>query len=310
MEAVELRIATYAGNRQAAFSLTFDDGWRGEVEDAVAVLEPLGLKGTFFFMPLAMEKSPQSHASWERANELQAMGHEIGTHATVSPRLHECDAAGLDKIVNGGWQLINDKTGVAPVSFALPGKSHMTDAVKAVIYQKHYFVRRPNTFGKLARVMMWGDLSWRQWTVEREQKGIEKTIAAGGWRIATIHGIASGFARFKGGKQEFAQICSWIKDQEERLWIAPMGTVGRYIAARNTCSIDAVKHSAASCSFELSCPADKKELFTQALTVVIPVAADLVRADDANGKALPARVHKQQILVDVVPGSGPVNVAW
>jgi hypothetical protein len=35
-------IAPFLNNCSAAFSLTFDDGWKKEVEDAVGVINPLG----------------------------------------------------------------------------------------------------------------------------------------------------------------------------------------------------------------------------------------------------------------------------
>jgi len=42
--------------------------------------------------------------------------------------------------------LIAEKTGIPPVSFALPGGSKAAPEIKAKIYEKPAFIRKPNTF--------------------------------------------------------------------------------------------------------------------------------------------------------------------
>ena len=304
-------VARYRHDRDAAFSFTFDDGWKVQVENTLAIIDPLEIKGTFFLMPLAMKKRPQNHPSWERVREIQANGHEIGTHAKVRPRLHESDGETLDRIINGGHDLIAEKTGVPPVSFAKPGGSKFTPKVAEVVYENHAFVRRPNTFAKEAQVVGYGHHKWRPWKEARERRRVEKTIAEHKWRVAYVHAIIKGYAAFP-SKDAFRSICTYLKEQarQGRLWIAPMGTVGRYIAARRESDLKVHEFGAGSCRFSLSCPDTKRDLFTEPLTVVVPAQVTDARAETVGGEALPVQIREDSVLVDVLPGSGPVEVKW
>jgi len=302
-----IRIAPYRDGKDAAISLTFDDGWKQQVENTLAVLQPLGIRGTFFFMPLAMEQNPGSHASWQRARELQEAGHEIGTHAKVKPHLHEVDPETLDRIVNGGHDLIAEKTGVHPVSFARPGGTKVTPAVEKVVRERHAFIRKPNKLG--AKVVAYGQTDWRPWREERERAKIEETIAEGGWRIAVIHGIHSGYSSFP-ERDGFRNICEFIVSQEERLWIAPMGEVGRYVTARDACTLTIAARDARGCTVSLACPDPDAERFAKTLTVIIPAQGDNATAQGADGSQLPVQRRDGEFLVDVPTGGGLVRVSW
>ena len=45
---IELTVAKFKGDRGGAFSFTFDDGWRGQVYNTLEIIDPIGIKGTFF----------------------------------------------------------------------------------------------------------------------------------------------------------------------------------------------------------------------------------------------------------------------
>ncbi len=307
---MEIRIAKFKGDRGGAFSFTFDDGWAHQVENAVEALDPLDLKGTFFFMPLAMEASPKSHATWKRSRELQANGHEIGTHAKVAPKLHECSAEELENIINKGHALIESKTGHAPISFALPGGSQLTDAVRDVIYQRHAFVRKPNTYPDEAEVVAYGSVGKRKWKSENEQAKIQATIKNGKWRIAVIHAIVKGYAPFP-NKAVFRQHCEWIKQQEDDLWIAPMGVVGRYVQARKLAKLQLHTQSKNSCSFTLRVPEELRAQLTEPLTIVVPIEGRVVEAEAKTERAtLPVQIKDQHILLDVPVQSGMLTLTW
>lgn len=293
-------IEPYRYGKAAALSLTFDDGWRGQVEDTVAVLEPHGLRGTFFVMPLAMEHRPQNHTSWERLAELLAAGHEVGTHATVKPRLHELDAESLAAIVDGGHQLIVDRLGVEPVCFALPGGTRPTEAVLAAVARQHPFLRNPNVFG--ARVMAYGELGHRPWKGARERAAIERTIADGGWRIAVIHGIHNGYAAFP-EDDGFDQLCRFIASQDQ-LWVAPMGEVARYRRAVEVAELSVEAVDARSLRVRLSVPEDQRELLTLPLTLRVPGGVGASQ----DGSELTVVPGDDAMLVEVVPDGRAVLI--
>ena len=305
---LDVKIADYKGAKGGAISLTFDDGWRKEVKDALSIIDPLEIKGTFFFMPHAMEKSPKSHATWADAKNMQANGHEIGTHDKVKPRLHELDKKTLSKKVNSAYQLIIDKTGVVPVSFALPGGTKPTDIVKEVVYQKHAFIRKPNTFSDIAEVTAYGNAGRKKWDLQREQGKIEEVIANGKWRVPVIHAIAGGgYAPFP-SKQAFKDYCEWLHAQRERIWIAPMGTVARYIKARKTAKIHITKLDKNSVTFSVAVPEELRELCAEALSIIVPIKKAGADISVSGGESYKAT--DDAVLVDVIPDGRDVSVSW
>ncbi len=68
-DSASVYLARLPRNRKAALSLTFDDGFGTEVDDALAILDPLGLKGTFFLISFAMiegDKAGTQFVGWEQ----------------------------------------------------------------------------------------------------------------------------------------------------------------------------------------------------------------------------------------------------
>jgi len=305
-------IAKYLGDRKGAVSLTFDDGFRGQVANTCEIIDPLGIKGTFFLIPLYMDdptKAPNI-VTWQRARELLAAGHEIGTHGSIKEKLHEADDARLDYLVNESWRLIHQHTGVAPVSYALPGGSRPTERVVATIREHHHSIRVPRLLSD-GRVMGYGSTGRRQWDDEKTRQAILDHTGAGGWFVATIHAIVKGYSPFK-SKDEFRDHCRWLTSQADTIWTAPLGTVGRYVRARDAATLRNMERGDTSIRFSLTCDLEPAEVYRGVpLTVVIPApGATEPRATSANGEALEATIRDGNILLDVLPNGAEMTVTW
>lgn len=307
----EPRIANYLGDRAGAISFTFDDGFRSEVNDTLEIIDPLGIQGTFFLIPEVMGGSRQRAGTinWEEARALHAKGHELGTHGLINPRLHEVDAATLERLVNGSRQAIINETGVTPVSYALPGGTQFTGPVQAKILENHYFVREPTVLPN-ARILRYGNAGRRQWDDEKTRQTIRQAMARGEWVIPVVHSIVGGYAPFK-SKAEFRGHCEWVKSQEDQLWIAPMGTVGRYAWQRDHAKLRVSDRIPTAIRFTIESDLDDPETFNSVLTVVIPArGARSVVATNAQGQSLHATARDDAILVDVPVDAGAVTVQW
>ncbi len=70
---------TWPNGKQVAISLTFDDARESQVEGGTALLDQFGVKGTFYVVPAAVE---QKLEGWKKA---AANGHEIGNHSLNHP---------------------------------------------------------------------------------------------------------------------------------------------------------------------------------------------------------------------------------
>src|SRR5579862_4248552 len=73
-----------------AVSLTFDDGLRSQLEQAIPILEEHGLRGTFYLNPRGADE-----AVWRRTlepwREPARRGHEIGNHSLIHPCANNFD---------------------------------------------------------------------------------------------------------------------------------------------------------------------------------------------------------------------------
>ena len=78
-----LRFATYADDRQSAFSLTFDDGLLTHSENVSPILNQYGFKGTFYVLPPYLTETLPGiwrYGTWPGFQSLALEGHEIGSH--------------------------------------------------------------------------------------------------------------------------------------------------------------------------------------------------------------------------------------
>lgn len=302
-------IARYLGDRKGALSLTFDDGFRKEVEDATSILDPLGLKGTFFLMPLAMEDPAMRNnlLTWERARKLLADGHEIGTHGQTREKLHEATPERLDHLVNESFRILKQRLGVTPVSYALPGGSEPTAAVAAVIHKNHLFIRKSEWLA--IRVLGYGSVGARKWTDEAARRTLTQVCDKGEWAVAVIHSIVGGYAPFA-SKDEFRGHCTWLKEQDATLWTAPMGVVGRYVRLRDASKLEVIEQSSGRLRAKLTNTVKPDELKATALTLVVPTPQAKSATATQAGKPLKPALQDGRILVDVLADGQEIVVQW
>ncbi|MEX0885363.1 MAG: polysaccharide deacetylase family protein [Phycisphaeraceae bacterium] len=294
-------VARYRGDANAAFSFTFDDGFRQEVEDALSVLDVLDIKGTFFVMPLAMDETPNHFVTWDRLREMQANGHEIGTHARTRPRLHEVDDETVRSIVNGGWDLIRDELERAPVSFAYPGGTRRDARLATIVGERHPFIR--------TQAVGYGSAGNRVWRPAEARAEVREAQDSGGWIKAVVHSIVGGYSPFE-SIDEFREHCEWLAEQGDELWIAPMGEVGRYVALRDAARLEVLAQGPGHARLRLVCDAQAGDVDDARLTVVIPATATEATATTADGAELPVTVREGHVLVEVPADATVVEVHW
>ncbi len=310
VNAVEPYIAEYYQDKQAALSFGFDDGDTKWVADSLEVIDPLGIKGTFFIKAFKAEMGSKKHITWEQAKAMIANGHEMGTHlggVKGKKKLQDVDEKLLDHLINGSHKIITTKTGVAPVSYAKPGGSQVTERVAKKILENHFFIREPEYLDKL-HIIVYGTVK-KKWDDEACRQVILKDIQAGKWISPLVHAIEDGYSAFS-SKEEFKIHCQWLVKQKD-LWIAPMGTVGRYVFERKNAALEITKKGKTHCTFNLSCSLENKQVFRHPLSVVIPTKAGRAKAVLVKTKVeLPVIVADGKIVIDVVPNSGSVTVTW
>lgn len=84
-------VKTWAGNKKAAFSFSFDDGFKTQIDNAAPVLDKYGFKGTFYVIAGSLVDQGQQliwrYGTWDGFKRLADEGHEIGSHTMTHPDL-------------------------------------------------------------------------------------------------------------------------------------------------------------------------------------------------------------------------------
>ena len=291
-------IARFLGDRPAAISLTFDDGFASATDDTVAMLEPLGFRGTFFPTVANVRDTRGQSLSWAEWKALEARGYEVGNHSLTHADLTKADATTLEKEVNGAFDLMAEHMGRAPFSFCYPYNARNA-AAQAVVEQRHRAQTGPG------RLTYGGE----KWTLEQANARVDDAIEKSRWLVAMLHGVKSGYSAFE-NPDDFAAHLRYLQDHADRIWVAPYGQVARYAQERDSAELkcEVEKRRAV---FTLTCGLDPA-VYNQPLTVVLP-AAGATRAEARRQGAatpLPASVRPDAVTVDVVPGPEPVTVRW
>lgn len=228
----------------AAISLTFDDARLSQAEGGTALLDQFDVKGTFYVVPSAVEKKLEG---WKNA---VAKGHEIGNHSSTHPcsgnfpwsRNNALENYSIDQI---RIQLIETNKeiekllGVQSKVFAYPcgqtfvGRGKETKSYIPVIAELFFTGRGwldegPNDplfcdFAQLTGVESDGK------DFEQILPLIESAKKNGQWLVLAGHEMA------ESGEQTtrltmLRELLEYAKDPANGVWVAPVGTVAKYVS--------------------------------------------------------------------------------
>jgi len=105
---------------------TFDDGDLTNYDNALPVLEKLGIKATFFITAGLLgnyidgPQGPRKMMNKEQVKELFLKGHEIGAHTMTHKRLPQISIEEAKKEIENSKTMLEDLIGCSVVSFAYP----------------------------------------------------------------------------------------------------------------------------------------------------------------------------------------------
>lgn len=228
---------------RAAVSLSFDDARASQVETGLAVLAVHGAKVTFYVVPSAVEPKL---TGWKEA---VAAGHEIGNHSLTHPcsgnfpwarqkALEGMTLDGMRRELGDANARVKDLLGVTPETFAYPcgqsfvGRGRGTTSYVPLVAElflagRGWLDESPNdpAFGDLAQVM----------AIEMDGKDfaqirpvLEQARESGSWVVLAGHEIG-GDARQTTRVSMLEALLPYARDPANGLWLAPVGTVAKYI---------------------------------------------------------------------------------
>ena len=297
----ELRIAKFQGDRAAAISYTFDDGKQDSGDVARSLFEARGMRMTFFIISsITPDTDAKAHAkpltahgriSWESLRNYAARGHEVGNHSWSHQGFVNGPDAGFELQIDKSYQLIAEKMGAPPLTYAFPGNGHNPKAVEWVL-RKHIAARTKQF-----------EIGKETFTAAQGNAWADDLVAKGDWGVTMSHSITQGGFRLS-SPDVLAEHLDYVKAHEKLIWVDTFGNVALYTREQKEAKAVA-EWADKAVTVTVTCPLDPA-VFKHQLTVVVPVAG--VRK--ASAGMAPVVVREKDLLVDIVPDGRLVRVTW
>jgi peptidoglycan-N-acetylglucosamine deacetylase len=236
--------------KRVALSLSFDDARASQVEVGTALLDRHGVKATFYVVPSGVERLLDG---WKRA---VAAGHEIANHSlnhacsgnftwSRSRALEDYTLVRMRQELAEANRRIGELLGVTPESFAYPcgqttvgrgqdTQSYVPVAAEMFVTARGWLDEAPNDPSYVDFAQLTG--------IESDGKDfdqivpiIENARKTGFWVVLAGHDIG------QQGPQTtrlamLDRLCAYALDPANGVWIAPVGTVAKYVRQRRESS--------------------------------------------------------------------------
>ncbi len=247
-----LYVAPFRGNKKAALSITFDDNLAGQFNYGLPILNALGLKATFFAIA--------GQRPYSLLQTAASTGHEIGSHSWSHTDLTLANTNLTRELRESKDSLSMGLGGQSISTIAWPlGKGGGSRPAEAIIRDsaKAYYLGARNAsigpskcepantrrYFQIGSVLMDGNITQIQF-----ERNLDTAIQQKGYQILLYHAIEDpGYAMVP--SSNFSQQMAAIAQRQDSLWVAPFGSVVKYIRQKNAASITNVQfNTGAGCT--------------------------------------------------------------
>lgn len=295
------QVTRYRGDKSAAASYTFDDGYPSSATIAT-IFENRGLRATFFIIPGSIDDS-----QWSFWAGMLNKGHEIGNHS-MTHNVDMGDSSVSDQTlnleINAAQDRIAQRLGTRPLSFAFPWHSYTQKALQFA-ETRHISVRKVNNGEDNYEFAFFdqdhaASLSEQLATVNSQ---LQNVVSNGGWFVAGGHGVdGDGWSPVT---SRFLQDhLSYAQQFASTLWIDTYLNVARYRLCRPQVTVSATAASSTQATVHLG--GSFNGAFCGApLTIALPVKAPLngsVTVRRTDGSTISATRTASKLLFDLRPG--------
>lgn len=180
---------TTVSGYSAVMSLTFDDGHKTVLTDAMPLLETYSVTATAYIVPSWTQIDPDEYMTWDDIEVLQAAGWDIGSHSMTHHKLTEVDPYDLDWEI-GQSQAVLQSKGFSAKSFSLPHEAY-NQAVMRVVKQYYESCKTDRGINPDINsvdpymIQSQTSLSWRPFSFYRAH--IDSVLDTGGWYVLNNH---------------------------------------------------------------------------------------------------------------------------
>ncbi len=239
------KVIHWPQGKRVAVSLSFDDGRASQVDVGLDVINPTGVKVTFFVIP-GSEAFRSKLDGWKRA---VASGHEIGSHSMNHPctgnfpwsfdnALENYTLGQMSQQLDESITQIQNLLGVHAVTFAYPcgqkfvGRGAEMRSYVPLIGQKFIVGRgymdeyyNDPVFCDLAQA---GGIAFDDMDYVDMVKNISKAAQQGGWIIFAGHDIGQKAFQVT-DTVALAALCRYMQDPANGVWVDTVKNIGEYV---------------------------------------------------------------------------------
>lgn len=300
--AQNVSVCKYLGDRQAAVSLTYDDGLLEHYTLVAPELEKRGMRGTFWIIGSMVGVENTKHGarlSWDQIRDMEGRGHEMASHTWSHPN---CRKVGMEAFMYDVWR--NDSAflhniGHKPMTLAYPFNAK-TDAVVAAVDSGRIGSRtfqtghgQQNNKTNLAKMV-----GWMHGLIER-----------GEWGVTMTHGINEGYDKWY-RPQELWQFYDTLALYGPKVWTGTFAQVMSYTKESAALTLEQTVTGVGTDSWRMvvtpHCPLDSA-VFSQPLTMKVSGIGQNIRAEQ-DGRELQCYGDRSARLVDFNPFGGPITL--
>ena len=301
LQAQTVRIADFYGDRQAAVSLTFDDGIQEHYTLVAPHLDRYCLKATFaingqFIGDIDDRYAPRM--TWEECRRLIDNGHELANHSWSHKNLTNVDKDALMAEICRNDSIIQCETGVFPKSFVYPYNGMNQEVVE--LCEKGRIGSRTSQYALGQRNSKSTEASINT--------GVDGLVANKEWGVAMLHGIYTGWDRW----DEPWVLWDFFKRlayRSDTIWTATFSDVQAYVKERDAIILR-TDYRRKVLTITPSIDLDSA-VFDMPLTMIIE-GMDMTRCVNVvqDGKTLQVTAKPDYYIVDINPYGSPITVSY
>jgi len=310
MSSDSYEVATWQGFKSAAISYTFDDNCSNQLAIAIPIFNDFGFKTTMF-VPSSWIKD------WAALQTAVDKGHEIASHTVTHVNLKNLTKEQQLPELQKSQEDINAQIkGHSCITIAYPYCVKGNDSLCSRYYiaargcQGFIESKTPADFMNISS-MVTGAVSKIQ-TAQNFNDKVAKTDSINGWCVFLIHGIDNDGGYSPTQSTALKSHLEYMKQHDDKFWIAPFGDVAKYIKERNSVNIKETTNSKNSISFQATDNLDNT-VYNFPLTIkrTLPKSWKSVTIVQ-NGRKLTHQViakgTSKYVTFDIVPGNGKITI--
>lgn len=231
-------VAPWFKFKTSAVSYTFDDNTPKQLTVAKPLFDQYNLKATFFVIP-------NWNPDWSKLREASLNGFEIASHTVTHASLNQLSIEEQETELQKSQEIIDSYVPEAQcVTIAYP----FCRVGNIPTIREHYIAGRvcsgtiepatPEDFYRISSIVTGAESLIKTATDFNHQVSLSKK--AKGWCVCLIHAIDDESGYSPTSSTELAMHLKYVDDNRTDYWVAPFGTIVKYIKERDAVSVSEI----------------------------------------------------------------------